>query len=296
MPQKSKYWFALSGPAGTGKTTLMYEIVACLRELGIEAVGVTERVRLMPNFTHEELMKDTMLHIGLFAAQLKIQNELSVRSETQVIVLDRCLLDYYVLAQQSFPDYDWSSPVGGLKADLLKFDGFIIPSMLDISGDAVKVRPDDAFRNETARLFEYGMLEKYGVTEDKVYRLDNDTPLRDRCKESVNVILRSMGRSQIFRNWYTSKEIAKALRAGLGHINGAYPGRIWLGGSRCSISPTLPAFDSDYDFFFEGSADRLQEDVNAVEVLLMRMFGVQVSVTPITAELAEMVKLKELTD
>lgn len=295
-----KHWFALSGPSGTGKTTLMHQAVACLREMSIEAVGVTERVRLMPNVTHVELSTNFSLHLQLFEAQMKIEKELDGREETQVIVLDRCLLDYVVLAIQSFPKVRFSAMQKELIEYLNRFDGIIIPSTLDMSPTGRKARPEDAFRHESERLFGKGQLVQYGLEESKIQRLDKDVPLRDRCKWAVDYILNTMGRTDVFRDYYRLSELAKAIRLVAKYL-GTDIDRVWIYGSRSHQSATLPTYSSDYDFFVEMNVAEksLRESYSTlreVSTMMTRMFGVNASITPVTAELAEMISMKELVD
>lgn len=310
-----KHWFSFTGAAGTGKTTLMYETVACLRELSIEAVGVTERVRLMPKVTHKELCSDPYLHVSLMESQLFIETELAGRDETQVVLLDRCLLDYLVLAELTFPDFDFrrvlkEEILAGRTIDeyLSRFDLLIVPASLSIGdGESAKVRPDEDFRLRSTEAFDDCFKSLPAVLASKVLKIDNSVPLRDRCTYATDYVLSAMGRSSVFRNYYKLSEIARTLVA-LGKLASINIDKIWVSGTRCKSSPTFPSYGSDVDLFvsgsFAGGRDMttsivLGEDwaaafVHRAEKMIKAILGATVYITTVTPELAEAVTLKEL--
>jgi len=281
---RDKAWFALSGPAGTGKTTLMYEVVACLRELGLEAVGVTERVRLMPGMTHQSLCQDPDLHYKLFDAQLAIENELNNNNESQIVILDRCLLDYVLLARQTFPDYEFDINLNNYLND---FNAVVMPMSLFDVGSSVKVRPDESFRQESVENFN-------AFQHPRIVRFGSEVLLRDRCKFVTNLILDKIGKSEIFRDYYLLTEIGTALKDYL-TIAGVNDARIWVSGSRCSLSPNLPSYDSDVDMFVSTNSDKLGlSGLDYISKILKHVFGINVEITTISNRTASVVRLKEL--
>lgn len=284
------FWFALSGPAGTGKTTLMYETVAMLRELGIEAVGSTERARMMPNVTHEELMEDQNLHTELMEAQKKVERQIEERQEADVVILDRCLVDYVVLGNLTFGRPIWVLPEDYVK----KFTGIFVPAMLDSGSFTKKIRPDDEFRMKSKEAFD----NYYRNLNIDIWVHDVDDPLRDRAKGVVDQILRSMGRTEVFRDWYRTTTIVKALKL-ISPWKDEDDLKVYVSGTQCHKSPTLPAYNSDLDLFVtfsgaEAMTDVYNGEIGQTEILLRRMFGGEVNITLLNEELAQLIELKEI--
>lgn len=301
-PFKEKFVVALTGPAGTGKTTLMYEVVAGLRETGIEAVGVTERVRVMPNLTHKELMESPAAHVKLFLAQLDIETRLNERKETEVIVLDRCLVDYVLLARQTADEQidermtkkTFLAVIDAGLDEALRARGFtdlahyvssnldlvVMPALLNVS-ERVKVRPEKSFRQRSQDYFN-GYDWPIPVIKPTV-------TLRDRSSEVIESILAKMGRADTFRDFTPLEDIAQTAR----ELLDMPKAKIFVSGSMCRRSPTLPSFKSDVDLFIEVTDALKIQKKYGTEALLHSLFGVNVSLTFATKKMLNRVTLKE---
>lgn len=303
-----KFWFAMTGPSGTGKTTLMYETVACLREAGIEAVGSTEGVRLTRELNHETLSKDSQLHTDLFVSQLVMERTLSDRFETEVIVLDRCLLDYYVLAVQTFPEMEETfkniidqqikiSGFGTLESYLNRFLRVYVPNLLPLSEIEKKGRPDNDFREVSSVLFNM-MEEKFPTLKSsgQIWREPNNFPLKSRCQRVFIDMIDKMGRSDIFFDWYSLADISTLVRDLVNEVvDKSIVTDVYVSGSRSGLSPSLPSYRSDYDFFVEmdGSITKRQhKDLQAGARLISRMIGTKVAITVISSRMAGIMKMK----
>ena len=276
-------WAVVSGPSANGKTTLMYEVVALLRESGLEAVGATERVRLKKGYTHETLSTNPDLHFDLYESQINLEDELSVRPEYEIVVLDRCLLDYYVLARQTFPSRDMTPPDIDMKEYVKKFIAVYIPSPLKVMTG--KERPDAEFRRKSWDAFEAIEFEY----DNAVFM--RDIPLIERAGYVYDNVLRRIGRSEMFRNWYTVQEVAYGVKTLMGERGEIVDG-VYLTGSQCRKSPTLPGHSSDLDLFIE--TDVLGEQaLPGVQGLIARLYGVNVQLTRIPSQLVNQITLLE---
>lgn len=279
----------------------MYEIVACLRELNLEAAGVTERVRLMKNITHKELCENPDLHVELMKSQVNIETELAGRSETQIAILDRCLLDYVLLANQTFPGMDFSKFVpevtNGLSMDqyLAKFTKIIMPMDLLQVSDSGKVRPDEDFR--TSEIATFWKARGYPNVE---FLYGKEYHLGERCKIITNMILNNIGRSDIFRDYYLINEVSDTVSKLLRQFGINTPS-IYISGSMSKKFPTLPAYTSDIDLFFVANDEFIQKyilegnhNIDNVAKYLFYMFGVNFHIMPISEEMSKVIKPLEL--
>lgn len=95
--------FAIIGTSCSGKTTLVYNVVGNLRKKGLHIEGITSSDRIYP-FEQGKLdyLDSAQSYVIIQQAFLELRSE--VRSDIDIILSDRSLLDFFAYYEYCFPE------------------------------------------------------------------------------------------------------------------------------------------------------------------------------------------------
>lgn len=179
---------AITGPQGSGKTTLMNALKSALKELDVDLDILPEITRTVEELgfpINESGADETQLMI----TATHIQNVLARDN----YIVDRCLLDGYVYSEYLFNEGKVSGYVADLAYEILKryfskYDlVFYIPNEFDLEDDGCRSVAED-FRKKISDLFESTLAKlKSAKQTSNVYKLTGS--VSDRCAAAVGYIV-----------------------------------------------------------------------------------------------------------
>ena len=165
--------FALIGTSCSGKTTLVYSILAHLKQLSISCDGVTQQDRRFA-FDRPQLEKYKEAQYYFICNQIMRETELTLRHHAPVLVSDRSVLDLYAWYEVT---YGRSDPLLSMVLEWCKtYEQLYYLHPLPYEDD--KQRPPDNFRLRAADVLERHLLP----LADNVSRLDRTQVLDDIMK------------------------------------------------------------------------------------------------------------------
>ena len=191
------FLFAFSGPATSGKTTLVKQVANHLSNMGYNVKVESEKFRETLNkynISLDEVRKNPNLYLKVEIESIKEQfasEIVSVNSKFDIVLFDRIVLDYILYSVFYLPISKWMEMIK-IYSDLIK-ESLRLFNIVFLCEPVDNKKWNDGFRSENdvrnAR-FHFEMLKNWVEKEENVKKLvivKNDS-IESRVKFVVNEI------------------------------------------------------------------------------------------------------------